>query len=149
MLWDEGTILEGKVTGITKFGAFVSLPENRSGMVHISEVSDTYVKDIHDHLSEGDTVRVKVIRITEDGKINLSIRRANAERKEEPGAAPAPARPVRRYAPGGASQPEGRVYPKSSDISFESKLKSFMQESDKKISGSRYYESPRKSRRRK
>ncbi len=71
-----GEIFEGKVTGITKFGAFVSLPDGSNGLVHISEIANTYVNDVHDHVTEGQTVKVKVIGISEAGKINLSIKRA-------------------------------------------------------------------------
>ncbi len=70
-----GEILEGKVTGITKFGAFVELEEGKTGMVHISEVSNSYVEDINQFLKEGDVVKVKVINITEEGKISLSIKK--------------------------------------------------------------------------
>ena len=66
-----GAILEGKVTGITKFGAFVSLPDGKSGMVHISEVANSFVNDINDFLKEGQAVRVKVIGIDGAGRINL------------------------------------------------------------------------------
>ena len=71
-----GSIVEGKVTGLTGFGAFVSLPDGSSGMVHISEVSTSFVKDIKDHLSEGQNVKVKIININDDGKISLSIKKA-------------------------------------------------------------------------
>lgn len=70
-----GEILEGKVTGITKFGAFVELEEGKTGMVHISEVSNSYVEDINQFLKEGDVVKVKVISISEEGKISLSIKK--------------------------------------------------------------------------
>lgn len=72
---EVGEILEGKVTGITKFGAFVELPEGKTGMVHISEVSNSYVEDINQFLKEGDVVKVKVISISEEGKISLSIKK--------------------------------------------------------------------------
>ena len=72
-----GAILEGKVTGLTNFGAFVSLADNKTGMVHISEVSSSYVNDIHDHLKEGQQVKVKVIDVTPEGKISLSIKKAS------------------------------------------------------------------------
>ena len=71
-----GEIVEGKVTGITKFGAFVELPGGKTGMVHISEVAPTYVKEIKDHLTIGQEVRVKVLAVSEEGKISLSIKRA-------------------------------------------------------------------------
>ena len=63
MALEVGEILEGKVTGITKFGAFVELPEGKTGMVHISEVAPTFVKEIKDHITEGETVKVKVLNI--------------------------------------------------------------------------------------
>jgi len=76
MEFEVGSILEGKVTGITKFGAFVSLPENKSGLVHISEIAYSYVSDVHEHLQEGQQVKVKVIGIDESNRINLSIKKA-------------------------------------------------------------------------
>ncbi len=76
MAVEVGNILEGKVTGITDFGAFVDLPDGKSGMVHISEVAPTYVNKISDHLTEGQTVKVKVLSIGENGKISLSIKKA-------------------------------------------------------------------------
>lgn len=72
---EVGSILEGKVTGITKFGAFVDLPEGKSGMVHISEISNTYVENVSDFLTVGQEVKVKVITINENGKIGLSIKK--------------------------------------------------------------------------
>lgn len=71
---EVGSKLQGKVTGITNFGAFVELPQGSTGLVHISEVADNYVKDINDHLKVGDTVEVKVINV-KDGKIGLSIKK--------------------------------------------------------------------------
>lgn len=71
-----GSKLEGKVTGITKFGAFVELPGGATGLVHISEIADTFVKDIHQFLKVGDVVTVKVLSLRE-GKIGLSIKKAN------------------------------------------------------------------------
>ena len=75
-----GSILDGKVVSIMPFGAFVSIGDNQSGLVHISEVSADYIKDINDRLKVGDSVRVKVIKIDESGRINLSIKKA-AEKK--------------------------------------------------------------------
>mgnify|MGYP003282418035 len=74
-----GAIVEGKVTGITKFGAFVALPENKSGMVHISEVASSFVNDIKDFLQEGQQVKVKIINIDQQGRINLSIKKAQPQ----------------------------------------------------------------------
>lgn len=125
-----GALLEGKVKTITNFGAFILLPENRTGMVHISEVSDSFVSNINDHLSQGQTVRVKVIGIDEKGKISLSIKRA----QEKPRPAP-------------AARPQAPVQPKA-PLTFEEKLKQFMSDSDSKLSGCRQYEHKTKSRRR-
>lgn len=75
MQLEVGSILEGKVTGVKKFGAFVALPEGKTGMVHISEVSNEFIQDLSTVLSEGQTVKVKVINIAPDGKIALSIKR--------------------------------------------------------------------------
>ncbi len=76
MAVEVGNILEGKVTGITDFGAFIDLPEGKSGMVHISEVAPTFVNKITDFLQEGQTVKVKVLSVGENGKISLSIKKA-------------------------------------------------------------------------
>lgn len=74
---EVGSILEGKVTGITKFGAFVELSEGKTGMVHISEISSTYVENVSDFLKEGQTVKVKVLAVADNGKISLSIKKAS------------------------------------------------------------------------
>lgn len=76
MQLEVGKIYEGKVTGITKFGAFVELEPNTTGMVHISEIANTFVNEIKDHIQEGQTVKVKVLAIGDDGKISLSIKKA-------------------------------------------------------------------------
>jgi len=73
---EVGSKVKGKVTGITNFGAFVELKENTTGLVHISEVADSYVKDINEHLSVGEEITVKVINVEKDGKIGLSIKKA-------------------------------------------------------------------------
>ena len=80
---EVGSILPGKVTGITNFGAFVDLGNRKTGLVHISEVSNSYIKDIKDVLTVGDEVQVKVMEIAGDGKVSLSIRRASADSSEE------------------------------------------------------------------
>ncbi|MBU5454727.1 S1 domain-containing RNA-binding protein [Caproiciproducens sp. MSJ-32] len=76
-----GNILEGTVVNITNFGAFVEIEGNKTGLVHISEVADTFVKDIREHLKEKDKVKVKVISIDDNGKISLSIKQANVQKK--------------------------------------------------------------------
>ncbi len=78
MSFEVGSIIEGKVTGLTKFGAFVDLGEEKTGMVHISEVASTYVKEITDFVNVGQTVKVKVLSIDEAGKISLSMKQAEA-----------------------------------------------------------------------
>lgn len=75
MQLEVGMVLEGKVTGITKFGAFIELPGGKTGMVHISEVAPTFVKEIRDFVTENQTVKVKVLSISEDGKVSLSMKK--------------------------------------------------------------------------
>ena len=159
-----GAILEGKVKTITNFGAFIALPENKTGMVHISEVANAYVSDIRQHLTEGQDVKVVVIG-TENGKINLSIKRLEPRpqrdnnnprggfRRDSAQGQNRPAQP-RENAPGQQSRPAYRqpvppAAPKTTDQLFEEKLKAFMSESDSKISSIRQYSDHRtKSRRR-
>ena len=144
-----GTILEGKVKSITNFGAFVALPENKTGMVHISEVANAYVSDIRAHLTEGQDVKVVVIG-NENGKINLSIKRLEPKpQRENTGA---PRREGNNFRPQGNAAPrrEGNGFqnqsrpapapapaPKTADQLFEEKLKAFMSESDTKLSSIR------------
>ncbi|WP_027625374.1 S1 domain-containing RNA-binding protein [Clostridium lundense] len=80
MTLKAGNILEGTVVNITNFGAFVDI-EGKTGLVHISEVSDSYVKDIRNFLKEKDKVKVKVISVDENGKISLSIKQATPQKK--------------------------------------------------------------------
>ncbi|HHY04069.1 MAG TPA: S1 RNA-binding domain-containing protein [Thermoanaerobacterales bacterium] len=80
---EVGQILEGRVTGITNFGAFVELEENVTGLVHISEVADTFVKDVNDYLKQGETIKVKVIAVSDDGKISLSIRKLKEKSQDK------------------------------------------------------------------
>lgn len=111
---EVGDIIEGVVTGITPFGAFVSLPGNVTGLVHISEVADAYVKDVKDYLQEQDKVKVKVIKIDPKGKIGLSVKQASPD-----------------YVPRGQRRDNK---PKANQISFEDKLAKFMRESDEILS---------------
>ena len=146
-----GTILEGKVKSITNFGAFVALPENKTGMVHISEVANAYVSDIRQHLTEGQDVKVMVIGL-ENGKVNLSIKRlqpkeAAPRREFRPNneARPAQAsRPAQAARPAPAPAPA----PKTADQLFEEKLKAFMAESDSKIASCKQYSDRTRPRRR-
>jgi len=150
MQLEVGTVLEGKVTGITGFGAFVALPDNKSGLIHISEIANTYVNDIHEYLSVGQSVKVRVMNISADGKIALSAKRAQEDQNKSPApqrrasAQSAPARPQQPDLQRQASVPY--VPTRSDDRNFEDKLKQFMQESDSKMSGNRLFEQQRKSR---
>lgn len=86
-----GTIISGKVTAITKFGAFVSLPGGKSGLVHISEVAAAFVSDVHDYLTEGQEVTVKILSVSPEGKINLSIKQAQPQQERpQPADRPGP-----------------------------------------------------------
>ncbi|MDF2592507.1 MAG: hypothetical protein K0S75_1973 [Clostridia bacterium] len=78
---EEGKVVEGVVASITSFGAFVQLPEGKTGLVHISEIADTYVKDIKNYINEKDKVKVKVLSVDQNGKINLSIKQAQERKK--------------------------------------------------------------------
>ncbi len=135
-----GDILEGKVKSITNFGAFIALPENKTGMVHISEVANAFVSDIRQHLTEGQEVKVQVIG-TENGKLNLSIKRLQPRpaRENAPRRDSAP-RPQENRAPRQPAQPATPPAPKTPDQLFEEKLKPFMAESDSKIAGCKQYE---------
>ena len=144
-----GTVLEGKVKSITSFGAFIALPENKTGMVHISEVANTYVSDIRQHLTEGQDVKVVVIG-TENNKINLSIKRLEPKpQRPEGNGSRQGARngngPHREgnyqsreqnRAPRAPAQPAA---PKTADQLFEEKLKAFMTESDSKLASVKAY----------
>lgn len=144
-----GAVLEGKVKSITNFGAFVALPENATGMVHISEVANTYVSDIREHLTEGQDVKVMVIGV-EGTKVNLSIKRLEAkpQRENAGGFRGGPRRDAPQNRPV-RSAPTPPPAPKTADQLFEEKLKAFMSESDSKISSLRQYSEHRtKSRRR-
>ena len=144
-----GSIVEGRVTGIAKFGAFVALPGGKSGLVHISEVANTFVNDVHEHVQVGQTVKVRVLNVSDDGKINLSLKRAEdapapqQEQRRAPRQSKAPAVqhivPAERMA---ADKPSGNQ-------DFEDRLKKFMQDSDSRIADNRLYADHRsRSRRR-
>ena len=132
MALEVGAVVEGKVVSIMPFGAFVSLPEGKTGLVHISEVAIGYVKNVADHLSANQSVKVKVLGIDPKGKISLSIKKVLLDEKKE------------------ASQAEGRgrhsasVRPVSvdwisssnssaQDLSFEDMLGKFKSDSDEKM----------------
>lgn len=141
MEFTPGTILEGTVRSITGFGAFINLPEGRTGLVHISEVAASYVTDIRQHLTEGQSIRVKILNADDRGRLSLSI-------KQTAPAQPAPRetaqeRPARR-----SPRPQSFQPVRTEPESFEEKLKQFMADSNSKISGSGQYEHRTRSRKR-
>lgn len=145
---EVGAVLEGKVSGVTKFGAFVNLPGGKSGLVHISEIANTFVSDVAQYVSVGQTVKVKVIGINGD-KINLSIKRAE-ESEEAPRRRAQQQRPEQQSRPPKQPrQPSGQVTEPTDDQAFEDKLKQFMKDSDSRIADNRMYADRGRSRRRK
>ena len=135
-----GNIVEGKVTGITKFGAFVELPGGKTGMVHISEIAPTYVNEIRDHVTENQVVKVKVLNITEEGKISLSIKRAMD--RPAPAARRSSAGPARLDRP---DQYDWNSKKKNENLSFEDMLSKFKQTSDDKMSDLKKYNEGRRA----
>ena len=150
-----GAVLEGKVKSITNFGAFIALPDNKTGMVHISEIANAYVNDIRQHLTEGQDVKVMVINL-DGGKVNLSIKRLepkpqntgrpNFRREGGENREGRPERqdrnnfrsnPAPRPTPARAAAPVPPPAPKTKDQQFEDMMKAFMSESDSKLSGMR------------
>ncbi|MCZ0702658.1 S1 RNA binding domain protein [Natronobacillus azotifigens] len=126
-----GSKVQGKVTGITNFGAFIELPGNTTGLVHISEVADSYVKDVNDHLKVGEQVEVKVLS-EKDGKIALSIKKAIDKPEGDSDS------PARRPRQGGRddrntrnNRSKGNFKPKES---FEDKIANFLKTSEENLS---------------
>lgn len=144
---EVGAVLEGKVSGVTKFGAFVNLPGGKSGLVHISEIANTFVSDVAQFVSVGQTVKVKVIGINGD-KINLSIKRTEETQEAPRKRAPSQPRPAAPR-PQQSAQATGQVAAPTEDQAFEDKLKQFMKESDSRIADNRMYADRGRSRRRK
>ena len=138
-----GAVLEGKIKSITNFGAFVTLPENKTGLVHISEVANTYVSDIRQHLTEGQDVKVVVISV-DGNKINLSIKRLEEKPANQSNGAPR----RENVPPRQSKAPTPPPAPKTADQLFEERLKQFMTESDSKISSIRQYSDHRTQSRR-
>jgi len=128
---EVGAIVAGKITGITKFGAFVALAPGKSGLVHISEIASTYVSDVRNHLTEGQEVMVKIIGVDQTGRMNLSIKAAADAPAEEP-----------------RTRPQPKPAAVATEPSFEDKLKRFMLDSDNKMSGLKQYSDKKGARRR-
>ncbi|MBQ2897386.1 MAG: S1 RNA-binding domain-containing protein [Clostridia bacterium] len=120
MQLEVGSILEGKVTGITNFGAFVQINDSKiTGLVHISEVSLDYVKDINEHLKVNDSVKVKVVSVAPGGKISLSIKKVQEEERALKASRPADV--------------EMFTKPATTDLSFEDKINRFKSDSDERL----------------
>lgn len=126
---EVGSVIEGTVTGITNFGAFVELPEGKVGLIHISEVADVYVRDVKDFLKEQDKVKVKVLSVDERGKIGLSIKQLQEKKNTEPAAANN--RPMQRRSQGNDFRRSSNN--RMSAISFEDKLSKFLKDSDERL----------------
>ena len=134
MQFKVGDIVEGKITGIKDYGVFADIGEGKSGMVHISEVSRTYVNDIHEHVKENEVYKMKILNISEDGKISLSIKKAlppepDEERRQR--------RPRRERPSSPPPKPDGSFVwtPKKSEAtSFEEMMNQFKATSDEKFS---------------
>lgn len=124
MALEVGQIVEGKVSGITGFGAFIDLPDGETGLVHISEVARNYVKDINEHLSMGQTVKVKVLSLDEKGKISLSIKKAQENHSPRRAAAPFTGRPA---------EIDWNSENEQKDMSFEDMMANFKQSSDARM----------------
>ena len=125
MTIEVGSVVEGKVTRITNFGAFVDLEDGKSGLIHISEVADEYVDKVSDFLAEGDTVQAKVVNIDNNGKIALSIKKLKQQQKAEA---------ERNFAP--KNRPQGRNdrrLGRQTSASFEDKLSKFLKDSDERL----------------
>ena len=119
---EVGKIIEGTVAGITNFGAFIDLGGGKTGLVHISEVADDYVKNIRDYITDKEKVKVKVLSIGSDGKISLSIRQASDKKKKK---APAPA------------ELEWGTPQRNDPASLDDKISRFMKDSDEKMQGAK------------
>lgn len=144
---EVGSIVDGVVSGITNFGAFINLPENKVGLVHISEVADVYVKDVNDFLKEQDKVKVKILSVDDKGKIALSVKQAQEKKPEERpqqreqrsfNARPqresgAPMRHEGFRASGGDFRRSSSRFSGGSNASFEDKLSRFLKDSDERL----------------
>lgn len=136
MSLEVGAIVEGEVTGITNFGAFVQLPEGKVGLIHISEVSNVYVKDVHDFLKEHDKVKVKVLAIDAKGKVGLSIKQLAPQAPVQPKLQRPPSENRERRV--GTRPQGGGIHPQSAGkpllpLTFEDKLSKFLKDSDDRM----------------
>ena len=124
MTIEVGSVVEGKVTRITNFGAFVDFDDDKSGLIHISEVSDEYVDKVSDFLEEGQIVQAKVVNIDANGKIALSIKKLKQQQKADEEKSFSPRRPQGR---------SDRRPNRQTSASFEDKLSRFLKDSDERL----------------
>lgn len=122
---EVGSKVEGKVTGIANFGAFIDLGNNKTGLVHISEVSDSYVENINEELEVGQTITVKVLSIADDGKIGLSIRKA----QDKPAVEASKPKPASR----GRQSSSNNKRPAAKKEDFDSLMSSFLKDSEDRL----------------
>ena len=127
MVIEVGSVVEGVVSRITNFGAFVEIEGGKNGLIHISEISEAYVRDVHDFLKEGDKVQAKVITVDDRGKIALSLKQMKKNNPEQE----LPLPPKNKFTRNDHSEVKRQSKPLSS--SFEDKLSRFMKESDEKL----------------
>jgi len=125
MSLEIGSVVEGTVTGITNFGAFVELPNGKTGLVHISEVADTFVEDMRQFIKERDKIQVKVLGINEKGKYDLSIKQVPRKEGEQP--APPPPPPHREF------RDKKSRHINMEEMTFEDKLTRFLKESEERL----------------
>lgn len=145
---EEGAIVTGKVTGLTDFGAFVEIEGGKTGMIHISEVAPNYVKDIKEHLKVGQEVKSKVISVSPEGKISLSIRKlSDAPKEQQQPQQQRPPRPrqERRSSPPVWNGQKSSAPPAGEKQSFEDMMARFKQVSDEKMTDLKRTDSKRGS----
>ena len=124
MTIEVGSVVEGKVSRIANFGAFVELEDGKSGLIHISEVADEYVNSVSDFLEEGETVQAKVVNIDANGKIALSIKKLKQQQNAEA---------EKNRAPKGKPPTRADRRPRQTSASFEDKLSRFLKDSDERL----------------
>jgi len=129
MTVELGQVVDGTVTGITEFGAFIQLPDGKTGLCHISEIADEYVKSVKDYLKEQQTVKVKVIEINKNGKVSLSIRKANENQGTKKEERTNTKQDFKEARPSFQSNPT----PSRATPNFEDLLSKYLKESDEKL----------------
>ncbi len=127
MAIELGSIIEGKVSRIMPFGVFIALPEDKVGLLHISEASTTYIEDINEHFKIGDVVKTKVIKIDDSGKISLSVKKAVEKKREN--------KRINKEKSNEPIRPAEIDWGRRNDeeLSFEDKLSKFKQDSDERM----------------